>query len=68
MSEIKPHLVKYLEYVQNTGGNATVADFDEDWEPIGPTLRGELMPQFMFVGSGGKLALTEHGRAALLSQ
>jgi hypothetical protein len=41
---IKPYLVQYLKYVQNTGGNVTVAGFDDDWEPIGPRLREELMP------------------------
>lgn len=61
---IKPHLIQYLQYIVNTGGNATVDGFDDDWEPIGPTLRRELMPEFV-VETDGKLALTEAGKAAL---
>lgn len=61
---IKPHLIQYLQYVKNTGGNVTVAGFDEDWEPIGPTIRNLLMPEFL-IEVNGKLALTEQGTAAL---
>ncbi len=63
---IAKHLIQYLQYVQNTGGNATVAGFDDDWEPIGPTLRKDLMPTYIFEKSDGKLALTEAGRAELV--
>lgn len=62
---IRKDLIQYLQYVQNTGGNATVAQFDDDWEPIGPMLRGELMPTYITEMPDGKLALTEAGKAAL---
>lgn len=58
------HLIQYLQYIQNTGGNATVAVFDDDWEPIGPKLRADLMPTYI-VEKNGKLDLTETGMAAL---
>ena len=61
------HLIQYLQYVQNTGGNANIAQFDDDWEPIGPMLRRDLMPAYIFEKSDGKLALTEAGKAELLS-
>jgi phage FluMu gp28-like protein len=55
-----------LGYVINTGGNATIAIFDEDHEPIGPMLRERLMPDLIAVGEDGKLAVTQRGHAALL--
>lgn len=65
MSKIRSDLVQYLQYVQNTGGNATISGFDDDWEPIGPSLRRELMPEFMVENVAGKIELTEAGKAAL---
>jgi hypothetical protein len=64
MSELRPDLKQYLEYIVNTGGYATVAGFDEDWEPIGPMLRRELMPRWL-AEENGKLVLTEAGKLAL---
>jgi hypothetical protein len=55
-----------LGYVINTGGNATIAIFDEDHEPIGPMLRERLMPGLIAVGEDGKLTVTQSGHAALL--
>lgn len=54
-----------LQYVVNAGGAATVASFDEDHEPIGPSLRGDLMPRYMISAPGGRLHLTGAGRLAL---
>ena len=38
------HLVKYLDYLKNAGNGAPVpvSQFDEDFEPIGPTVRLKL--------------------------
>lgn len=60
MSPIRADLVRYLQYVHNTGGNCTIAIFDDDWEPIGPMLRAELMPKYVteFLG---KVVLTPAG-------
>lgn len=33
---------KYLDYIRNTGGVST-DQFDEDWEPIGPMVRRDLV-------------------------
>jgi len=65
MPELRPHLKKYLQYVVNTDGNASIDDFDDDWEPIGPLLRSELVPVYMVAGENGKLKLTAEGIAAL---
>jgi hypothetical protein len=36
------HLLRYIDYLNNTG-KIQVKDFDDDWEPIGPMLREELL-------------------------
>lgn len=41
-TETQEYYAKYLDYIKNSGGNPTVAWFDEDWEPIGPTVRREM--------------------------
>lgn len=53
-----------LQYVVNTNGNATVAIFDDDHDPIGPSLRAELMPAFV-AEVNGRLRLTPAGEEAL---
>lgn len=57
---IRADLVQYLQYIYNTGGNCTIAIFDDDWEPIGPKVRAELMPKYAteFLG---KLVVTPAG-------
>jgi len=62
---IKSHLIQYLQYVKNTGGNATVTGFDDDWEPIGPMVREELMPTYMVENPEGKLILTDIGKLSI---
>ncbi len=38
------HLQKYVDYIKNTGQvPLKVAHFDDDWEPIGPTVRRDLL-------------------------
>jgi hypothetical protein len=40
-------LTKYVSYIKNTGKvPLPIEMFDDDWEPIGPTVRG------LLVGSG----------------
>jgi hypothetical protein len=54
-----------LQYVVNTGYNATVEAFDDDFEPVGPLLRANLMPRYMVVNDQDKIQLTEDGVRAL---
>lgn len=61
---MNPYYIEYLQYVVNTGG-PTIAQFDEDFEPIGQKVRADLMPVFIKLGVGGKLELTEVAKAAL---
>ena len=36
-----PHR-QQLEYIRNTAGNATLANFHEDWDPVGEKMGGNL--------------------------
>ena len=49
-----------LAYVVNTNDAATVAGFDDDHEPIGPSLRQRLVPEFLSEEEG-HLKLTKLG-------
>lgn len=59
-----PQAKRAIQYVINTGGNCTVAIFDDDHEPIGPMLRKEIMPLYV-AEEFGKLYATDVGRAAV---
>lgn len=56
---------KYLDYIKNTAGHATMADFDDDWDPIGPMVRREIIPALATINGDGFLVLTDQGRAVL---
>lgn len=59
------HLIQYCRYIVNTGGNATIVGFDDDWEPVGPMVRRDLIPKYAVENADGKLELTDAGRALL---
>jgi hypothetical protein len=64
---IPTHLIQYLQYVHNTGG-VTVAQFDDDWEPVGFMVRAELMPTYLVEDmTDKKLMLTPEGETARVS-
>lgn len=50
-----------LLYILNTDHTATIANFDDDHEPIGPALRSVLVPMYMAPRADGRLLLTETG-------
>lgn len=58
------HLTQYLQYIVNTGG-VTEAQFDDDWEPIGPQLRDDLKKYGLVVldMTDKKMMLTPKGEA-----
>lgn len=37
------YLLQYVEYIRNTGGRVSIVHFDDDWEPIGVMVRGDLL-------------------------
>lgn len=60
--------LKALQYIQNTAGNATLSNFHEDHEPVGPAIWGELRTQGLaYIDSIGTIRLTHDGQAALKS-
>ena len=58
---MRQDLKKYLEYVRNTGGQATINNFDDDWEPIGPMVRQEIIPRYVVEDANHNLVLTHEG-------
>lgn len=43
-TNVDDYLQQYVQYIRNTGQvPLKTADFDEDWDPIGPTLRAEMV-------------------------
>ena len=55
-----------LQYVVNTGGHASVANFIEDWEPVGH-MEWELLKQEHLAREvGGKIFLTHAGEQKLV--
>lgn len=49
-------LIKAYEYLLKVH-SVPIEDFDEDWEPIGPTLRRELIDDRLAVESNGQIKL-----------
>ncbi len=52
--------IRALQYVLNTGGCATKANFIDDWEPIGHLLWDE-MGEYVTEDERGKLLLSNEG-------
>ena len=48
---------KYVDYIRKTGGNPSIEWFDEDWEPIGSTIRARLKEQGIISEQKGKIIL-----------
>jgi hypothetical protein len=55
------HLRKYVEYIRNTGREPLAVElFDDDWEPIGPRVRAELVRAGLVTQSADGLLRTGH--------
>jgi hypothetical protein len=52
---------KAIQYIENTGGNPSIEWFDEDHDPIGPTLRDNLKTNGLIVEHNGKILVTDKG-------
>lgn len=62
------YLKQYLQYLENTGhadDGLPITQFDEDWEPIGPELRRDMLKLRWTAESSGKVFLTLTGREHL---
>lgn len=57
VNEIPAHLAKYVAQLKNAGGAVSIAHFDDDWQPIGPRLREQMIEAALAVETDGQLAL-----------
>lgn len=66
MSEFNHPVVKALQYLLNTGESVTAEQFDEDHEPIGPSLRAAMgSSALVWTDKQGVLKLTELGHRGM---
>jgi len=64
--EIPPHLRQYIEYIRNTGRDPLItAWFDDDWMPVGPTVRNEMQNERLIEVVGDGIRLTSRANHAL---
>lgn len=64
-----PHSKQALQYIVNTAGNATYANFLEDHDPIGEILWNRLVAQnWVYIDDDNKIQLTIYGHDALKAE
>lgn len=51
----------YIEYIKNTGGEPLIKFFDDDWEPIGPMVRRDMLLADVTRECDGKVFLMPDG-------
>ena len=60
------HLARYVQYIRNTGRVPLASEmFDEDWEPIGPSIRADMARHGLIEESNNDILLTTAGEALL---
>ena len=56
--EVDPSLQRYVDYIRNTGRNPLEkAAFDDDWQPVGPSVREQLEAAGLIIQAGPVLSL-----------
>lgn len=51
---------EYIQYLRNAGdGSVSTAAFDEDWEPIGPRVRADLVREGRCYEADGKIHIKQ---------
>ena len=62
------YLKRYAQYIVNTAHDPLSNEmFDDDWEPIGPALRSDLVKAGWITQSDDGVRLTDVGREAAAS-
>jgi hypothetical protein len=57
------YLQKFIDYIRNTGRvPLPVEFFDDDWEPVGPTVRSDLIDAGLITIRDDGIRLTEEGQ------
>lgn len=56
---MKEFLEQYVQYIKNTGlnGKLTTEQFDDDWEPIGPVVRKDMLSENLITITDNKITL-----------
>ena len=52
---MNPQHKKCLEYIRSAGGSPKIEWFDEDWEPIGPLLRSDMIEANLVREQNGRI-------------
>jgi hypothetical protein len=50
---------RYLDYIKNAGGSPKVEWFDDDYEPVGPTVRSDMEKAGLIRTVNGRLEIIE---------
>ena len=50
--------LKYYKYIKNTGGSPLIECFDEDWEPIGPMVRSDMIEAGLVYEKDGRIFIS----------
>lgn len=53
-------LQKYVDYLKNVGGPIALVSFDDDWEPIGLSIRARLVAAGKAFELNGRIGLVGH--------
>ena len=56
---MKKYYKKFIDYIINVGGNPKIDWFDNDWKPIGPSMRKDLREDGIIYEENGKIFLVE---------
>lgn len=58
--EMTKHLQKYIQYIRNTARvPLKVEQFDDDWEPVGPMVRRDLLNAGLIKEVDGGIVISE---------
>jgi len=57
---MNPYYQKFIDYIKNTGGSPLIEWFDNDWEPIGPRVRKDLVKMDIIYEQEGKIFLKKN--------
>jgi hypothetical protein len=59
------YLMQYVRYIQNTGmARLPIQHFDDDWEPIGPSVRAQLLQAGITMEESGTMVLRHEFQGA----
>ena len=54
---MKAYYRRYVDYILKAGGSPTITWFDDDWSPIGPKVRKDLIGMKVIEEKAGRIYL-----------